>query len=129
MIIRRWPVIVVLCLACLNGCSGARRSTRDLEVEAILDLRHRGIELFYAEKYAECVQTLVEWLRLYEPAQPDLAASVRFHVALAYLKLGETGKAKAAFVHICRAYAGVPDSHPAAKWRRWAHEELDRLGK
>ncbi len=128
MLLGRCAAVLALGMVGLGGCTGARHTARNPELEAMLELRHQGIDLFYSGKYTECIQTLVEWLRLYEVARPDLAASASFHAALAYLKLGETGRAKAAFLHICRVYAGVPDSHPAAKWRRWAREELDRLG-
>jgi hypothetical protein len=41
--------------------------------------------------------------------------------------MGKSERAREAFRDVWRRYADVPEGHPAEKWRRWAHEELQRL--
>jgi len=91
--------------------------------------RHRRALLFFDEgRYTACIKSLTRWIDDYAEEHPRLAPSARFFVALAHRKLGDPAAARAKFREFCDLYADVADAEPGGRWRRWAQQELDRLG-
>ncbi|MFO7900147.1 MAG: hypothetical protein R6V58_13950 [Planctomycetota bacterium] len=120
MLARRTILHVGLCaaLVALAGC----------QTQSLVDA-HRQARLHYDEgEYRACVRACNRWLRLHGEARPDLAPSAQFYKGLAYKAMGEPGKARLVFQEICNRYAAAPESHPAARWRQYAREQLNTLG-
>lgn len=120
---------LVLCILALTGCAAQPDVGPDEATPAHVARHRQALRSFDEGKHAECVAALSEWLRRYEAAHPELGASARFFIALSYREMGRAEDARAVFLDICRRYVAIPDGDPAAKWRRWALEELGSLGK
>jgi TolA-binding protein len=108
------------------GCAGPPDPDGSRSAPPAYEIRRQqALCLFEDGEYDACTRALESWLQRYESDHPDPAASARFFIGLCYLKMNDLEKAKAAFEDVARRYADAPDTGPAAKWRRWAQEELN----